>query len=372
MSITGLDPRIYEFIFCPIGFAYGAVVGSFLNVCIYRLPHESSITSPPSHCPWCRTKLRWFDLVPLLSQALLRARCRYCGQRISWRYFSVELFTAVSFAAVVATSHEATVMLQGLVLVSCLIATFFIDLDHFIIPDEVNWTLALGGVLPNLLQMLTRPGTGVTSIFINPLDPASPSLAIPNALLGALVAGGALVLVRDIGGLVFRKEAMGWGDVKLAAAFGANLIAVGSLWDVLTFYILSFVIGAAISVGLIALFLRKTVGALPLRAMLIGAVLAAAALTLVRVLTTMALGGPLSGGEALPFSGSSLDAIVFYSLSILLGAIVAIVISARHTGRQTEYIPFGPMLAVGAYLTWFLGPGLITPLLITRTLAGGR
>jgi len=359
--LSSLAPRLYEFIFCPLGFIYGAVVGSFLNVAIYRLPHERSLLHPPSHCPWCRTGLSWYDLVPLLSQVTLKARCRYCGQRIAWRYFGVELFTAVSFALVVATSRDPLLTLQGLLLVAGLICTFFIDYDHFIIPDEVNWTLALGGLLPNLWLVFgsSTPGAGLSTVPLNPFGYASPTLVLPSALLGAAVAGGTLLLVREFGQLLFRKEAMGWGDVKLAAAVGANLMAIGTLWEVLTFYLLSFLIGAVISVGLMLLAVLRQGRSLPVREVLIGGLVSFTVMIALRALVAFATGVAL-GNEAAPANSAS-ETVWFGALAAVVGVVIGLLAASRKLERPPEYIPFGPMLAVGAYATWFLGPNLVVP-----------
>src|SRR5690348_2472797 len=113
-----------------IFFIYGAVIGSFLNVCIWRMPREESVVHPPSHCPGCDRRLQAMDLVPLLSQLFLRARCRYCKARISWRYFWVELLTGLAFLALylrLGPSGRWVELIAGCLFTAVLIVVFFID-----------------------------------------------------------------------------------------------------------------------------------------------------------------------------------------------------------------------------------------------------
>src|SRR5437667_5488147 len=119
-------------------FIFGAVVGSFLNVCIWRLPREESVVHPPSHCPGCDRRLGPLDLVPLLSQVLLRARCRYCQAKISWRYFWVELLTALAFTGLYlryGLEGRWVEAIAACLFTATLIVIFFIDLETYYIPD---------------------------------------------------------------------------------------------------------------------------------------------------------------------------------------------------------------------------------------------
>ncbi|MCS6859499.1 MAG: prepilin peptidase, partial [Abditibacteriales bacterium] len=167
-----------------LAFLFGTVVGSFLNVCIYRLPHEESVIAPPSHCPKCRTRLRWFDLIPLLSQVLLGARCRYCGQPISWRYFGVECLTGLAFALAVWRSPDVLFAAQALVLIAALIVVFFVDLDYYIIPDELPLLIAAVGLMVDFYHLY------VTHLH----QPVSVPLGgwavvpVPTSILGLIVS----------------------------------------------------------------------------------------------------------------------------------------------------------------------------------------
>src|SRR5579871_3822162 len=136
-------------------FSFGCIVGSFLNVCIYRMPLDLSVVSPPSHCPHCKYSIPFYLNIPLLTWLSLRGRCKNCGAPISPRYFIVELFTGLMFLCCwLAYGHEA----PGQALVYCLliaglITATFIDFEHFIIPDEIT----LGGVAVGLILSMLLP-----------------------------------------------------------------------------------------------------------------------------------------------------------------------------------------------------------------------
>jgi leader peptidase (prepilin peptidase)/N-methyltransferase len=183
-------------------FFFGAVVGSFLNVCIHRIPKGESVVAPASHCPACRTPIRPWDNIPLVSFALLRGRCRACGNPISWRYPLVEALAGTLFATTVArfgvTPQAAFLLafLSGLVVVS------FIDLDYQIIPNVVT----LPGIPLGLLAGLVLE---------------EPPLL--DRVMGTLLGAGFLYLVLFYGGALFGQEAMGEGDLNLIALVGAFL-----------------------------------------------------------------------------------------------------------------------------------------------------
>lgn len=209
-------------------FLFGAVVGSFLNVCIYRLPNEESIITPRSRCPACLTPIRAMDNIPLLSFLLLRGRCRACGKSIAWRYPLVEALTGGLFALTVARfgvgfdTAFLLAFLAGLVVVS------FIDLDHQIIPNAI-----------------TLPGIplGLVAGFLGGEPP------VLDRLIGALAGAGFLYLVLYYGGTFYGQEAMGEGDLNLIALIGAFLG-----WRAVVITILvGCLLGAMVGVGLIAL-----------------------------------------------------------------------------------------------------------------------
>ena len=204
-----------------VEFAAGSMVGSFLNVCIHRLPRDESVVHPRSRCPACRHPIAWYDNIPLVSYAVLGARCRHCREPIHWRYPLVEALTG---ALTVAILHRFGVTAVGVVyamFVWALIASSFIDFEHRIIPDEIS----LGGLAFGLLVSLVVPQLHGTSV---------PWLAFARSLLGAVVGGGLLYGTGALGTLIFRKEAMGGGDVKLLAMAGSIL---GWKLAVLTFFL---------------------------------------------------------------------------------------------------------------------------------------
>lgn len=212
-------------------FVLGLLIGSFLNVCIYRLPKDESIVSPPSHCGNCGHQLMPMDLVPILSWLLLRGRCRYCGAKISARYALVELLTGILFGFL-GLHFGITVELGFMLLFTAVfIVIFFIDLDHSIIPDE----LVIAGFL--LAAGYLAWGALSGSFPVSPWD----------HLAGFLVGGGLYLFLA-----VVTKGGMGGGDIKLMAMLGFWLGTSGVLWVVL----LSSNIGAVVSLILMALKIK--------------------------------------------------------------------------------------------------------------------
>jgi len=201
------------------GVAFGAAIGSFLNVLIYRLPRRLSIVFPPSHCPACQHRLGVVDLVPLLSYLVQRGRCRYCRAPIAPRYFLVELWNAsiwgwLWWQHLVVGELPLRFVFYALAC-SLLIAIFFIDLEHTIIPDELN--LALLGI--GLLHAWLLHGQPTEWSWAQP-GVVSLANALQCALLGTL-----LFCAIALGGRVlFGRDAMGHGDIKLARAMGALLM----------------------------------------------------------------------------------------------------------------------------------------------------
>lgn len=183
-------------------FLLGAIVGSFLNVCIYRIPAGESIVSPASRCPGCHSAVRWYQNIPILSYLFLRGRCASCGIRISPRYPLVEALTGILFVLVFHAFgfHPATPIYW--VFVSALVVITFIDLDHQIIPDVIS--------LPGI-------PVGFLASF------AIPWISWTDSLLGILAGGGSLYLVAFFYELLTKKEGMGGGDIKLLAMIGAFL-----------------------------------------------------------------------------------------------------------------------------------------------------
>ena len=222
----------------PIGiaavFLFGLMVGSFLNVCIWRIPAEEQVVKGRSHCRSCGKSIAWYDNIPLVSWALLGGRCRQCKARISWSYPFVELATGLLFAALIVRFGWTQAALVYAVLGAALILVSMIDLREMILPDEV-----------------TLPGFGLglaTSLLLPELHGAATRWGgLRSGLAGALAGAGVLWLVGVIGGWLFKKEAMGFGDVKLMAMVGA---VIGPWKALLVNLILAPLLGAAVGLAL--------------------------------------------------------------------------------------------------------------------------
>ncbi len=191
-------------------FGYGAIVGSFLNVLIYRMPLGISVVSPPSRCPHCHTSLGFWDNIPLLSFLALGARCRYCGAPISWRYFCVELLTGSLWVCLFwRLSGETGISWANFVahalFASLLVAVIFIDLDHFLIPDELNWAGIGVGVARDALCLALAWQAG--SYLWEETAPLFLYFGwLPRSLVGAAVYGGLLFLVSLLAFLYYARE----------------------------------------------------------------------------------------------------------------------------------------------------------------------
>jgi leader peptidase (prepilin peptidase) / N-methyltransferase len=189
---------IYPF----LAIIFGMVVGSFLNVCICRLPKNESIVSPPSHCPVCSYQICWYDNIPLVSYLLLRGKCRGCGAHISFQYPLVELLNGVLTLLLFLRFGPTTAFAALFIFCSALVVITFIDIEHQIIPDEIS--------LPGIIVGF------VLSFFI-------PGHTWLNSLLGILLGGGSLLLVAYSYQKLTGKDGMGGGDIKLLAMMGAFL-----------------------------------------------------------------------------------------------------------------------------------------------------
>jgi len=175
-------------------------VGSFLNVCIYRLPLNESIVSPPSSCPNCKEKIRFYDNIPLLSYILLLGRCRYCKYPIPWRYPAVEALLGVLSLALFIRYGLSYQYILFIIFVASLVTIGFIDLNHRIIPD----VLSLSGIIIGL----------VASFIIG-------HISWLDSLIGVIAGGGSLFLIAAVYERVTGREGMGGGDIKLLAMIGA-------------------------------------------------------------------------------------------------------------------------------------------------------
>ena len=215
-------------------FIFGLVIGSFLNVCIYRIPKGRSIVSPPSSCVSCGTLLQPMDLFPVISWAVLGGKCRYCGESIDLRYPLVEILTGLLYAVTYWRIGLVWALIPHIILITILITITFIDLDHQMIPNTIN-----------LFALVVFLGSNLTLGYIDWRD----------AIIGGLVGGGFLFLLV----LFSRGAAMGMGDVKLMAVLGLFL----GWRSILLTLLLSFILGGLFGVLLLLLKRKGRKDAIP-------------------------------------------------------------------------------------------------------------
>jgi leader peptidase (prepilin peptidase)/N-methyltransferase len=224
------------------GLAFGAAIGSFLNVVIYRMPRGMSLSNPPnSFCPKCKHRLLMTDMVPLLTWLFQRGKCKYCGAAISSRYFWVELLNGSIWAGIwwqylIAGQDPAKAIVYALA-ASTLVAIIFIDWELYIIPDQINAFLLFLGLAFN--GWLFYKGS-----------PAAWTWGMPSSIAGALVGVGVLWGIAFLGRIMFRKDAMGHGDIKMARGIGAILFPALSVVS----FGLAVALGAVL--GVAQVFLR--------------------------------------------------------------------------------------------------------------------
>ena len=190
------------YFFLGSAFVLGTVIGSFLNVCIYRIPVGKSIVSPPSSCPHCGHQIRWYQNIPIFSYLFLRGKCVSCRMKISLRYPAIEALTGVLFAAVLYYFGFSVATLVYWVFVAALVTITFIDLDHQIIPDVIS--------LPGIVIGF------ICSFFI-------PWITWLDSLLGILIGGGILLSIAWLYEKLAKREGMGGGDIKFLGMLGAFL-----------------------------------------------------------------------------------------------------------------------------------------------------
>lgn len=214
----------------------GLCIGSFLNVCIYRVPRDQSIVRPRSFCPECRTSIAWYDNLPVVSYLILRGRCRACQTRISPRYPLIELLTGALFVAVWNRFGPDPLTLVFWVMIGGLIIATFVDFEHMIIPDSVS----LGGMVF---------GLAVSALWPQLHGEAGVVPSLVQSAVGLVCGSGFLWLVAMLGKRAFKKDAMGLGDVKLLGAVGSLLGVPGVIYTILV----SSLIGTVVGLTLIAI-----------------------------------------------------------------------------------------------------------------------
>jgi leader peptidase (prepilin peptidase)/N-methyltransferase len=197
----------------------GLLIGSFLNVCIFRLPRDLSVVQPRSFCPGCEKTIAWYDNIPVLSYLLLRTRCRHCGERIPVRYPIVELATGAAFGLSVAAFGLSPHALKYCLFSAILVALIATDIETQILPDEFT----LGGTALGLVIAIFVPFPPGLLQLLMPRTVSPRWISLGEAALGAFVASGVIWLIGFIFEKVRHREGMGLGDVKMIAMIGAFL-----------------------------------------------------------------------------------------------------------------------------------------------------
>ncbi len=213
----------------------GFAIGSFLNVCIYRIPRNMSLIHPPSHCPYCGKRIRFYDNIPLISYILLRGKCRYCKHPIPVRYLVVELLTGILFLLAYLRFGLTFELLRMLIFITVSECIAFIDAEKMIVPDKVTFPAIITGLI-----MSAYPD----------------NFSILSSIIGAVSGGVIMLFFRIVGKLVFGREALGDGDVVIMVMIGAFTGPPGVFVTILFGSLIGSIVG-------IFLVLRKKSDILP-------------------------------------------------------------------------------------------------------------
>jgi leader peptidase (prepilin peptidase)/N-methyltransferase len=235
-----------------LSFIFGTVIGSFLNVCIYRLPKEESIVYPGSHCTSCNEPISFYNNIPILSYLFLMGKCSKCNSKISLRYPLVEILTGLLFLATVWSFGLSIETLFYLIFISALIPITFIDLEHMIIPNVITYPGIIVGILYNALktdwdyglELINNFSLGMQSFFS-----LLSEVPILDSIFGVILGGGILLLIAYVYEAVKKRQGMGMGDVKLLAMIGAFFGWEGVLFVIFLGSILGSVIGISIIIA---------------------------------------------------------------------------------------------------------------------------
>lgn len=221
-------------------FIIGLCLGSFLNVCIWRMPRKESIIFPLSYCPNCKETIKWYENIPVISWLLLRGKCSSCKQNISLRYIFVEILTAVLLLIIwfkVQRKDNPFILLCVYAnFLGLLITTFFIDIKHKIIPNQI---LCMVGGIGIILVIIFPEVFGFKSRYFSFL----------NAILGLAIAGGSMAVFYFLGKKLFKQEVLGFGDVKFIATIGLCLGAKSFAWFFVI--LIGSWLGAIVCLGLV-------------------------------------------------------------------------------------------------------------------------
>jgi leader peptidase (prepilin peptidase)/N-methyltransferase len=232
-----------------LSFILGLIIGSFLNVCIYRLPREESIVYPGSHCTSCKKSISFYHNIPILSYMFLGGRCSHCNSKISFSYPLVEILSGLLFVATLWKFGMILDTLFYLLFISGLIVITFVDLKHMIIPNVITYPGILVGILynalttnwQNSLELVSNFSFGFQNFFelLN-------EVPILDSLFGVILGGGILLLIAYTYEIIRKRQGMGMGDVKLLALIGAFLGWQGVFFVIFLSSILGSIVGLSI------------------------------------------------------------------------------------------------------------------------------
>ncbi|MGM0509267.1 MAG: prepilin peptidase [Fusobacteriota bacterium] len=223
-------------------FIIGNIIGSFLNVCIHRIPRNESVVYPPSHCPNCGYKINWYDNIPIISYfLLLRGKCRKCKNKISIQYPLIEILTGFVFVAIFYRFGLTLPTIKFWIYGAILITLAIIDLKTYILPNRLTFSLIILGFILSFID---------------------PRITIFHAFIGASVYNFPFLILFIFGKEILKKDIMGFGDVKLGMGIGAFL-GYTNFINFYMFFMLSFVIGAVISLILMALKIKNRKDMIP-------------------------------------------------------------------------------------------------------------
>lgn len=235
-----------DWYFTFIVFMFGACLGSFLNVCIYRIPAELSVVKPRSRCPKCMTDLAWKDNIPILGWVLLKGKCRYCKAPIAARYPTIELLTAILFTLIWLYFPYDILLAPYWLLAFGLVLGSMVDLDEMWLPDRVT----IGGMIIGPVFSFILPAMHGTEGHLS---------GLVHSLVGMAFGFGLFWSISLLGRLILKKDAMGFGDVKLMGALGAFLGFESIIF--ITFF--SSLFGAVIGISFIAMGKRELQSKIP-------------------------------------------------------------------------------------------------------------
>lgn len=357
-----LDPVVWAAVpfwfWGVVFFVFGCAVGSFLNVCIHRMPLGQSIVSPPSHCPHCQYSIPWYLNIPLATWLYLRGKCRNCGAPISLRYFLVELLTGTLFVAcwLAFGSRSAPLAVVYALFLAGLIVATFIDIEHLIIPDEIT----IGGVVVGFICSLLVPQLHRSDSFIS---------SMKQSLLGVAVGAGVVYLIVRVGKLLFGRHRVKLGAETRVVFTETGLVLPQQtiLYEEIFYRHSDTIVLQARTAELVDRCYQDVPVRLSPNRLRIGAeelnpaeVQHLEAMTAEVVLPREAMG--LGDVKFMAAIGAFLGwPAVFFSLvvSSLIGALVGSTLVLMRKRELSSRLPYGPYIALAAALWIFAGPSLV-------------